>query len=61
MMKKRNRSKKIRRIIRNVFSSLDSHLEYTYKKGLEKPEDNNFHKKCVKEYAKIIKDAADLL
>lgn len=59
-MNKRKRAKTIRRAIRNVWGSLDSHLEYTYKKGLPKEESNAFHKKCVKEYAKLITDLASL-
>lgn len=59
-MKKKQRAKVIRRAIRNAWGSLDSHLKYTYKEGLEKPETNNFHKKCVKEYAELIADLASL-
>jgi len=59
-MNKRKRAKVIRRAIRNTWGSLDSHLEHTYKKGLKKPEDNNFHKKCVQEYAQLIADLVSL-
>lgn len=60
MKSKGKRAKVIRRAIRNAWGSLDSHLKYTYKGGLEKPEDNNFHKKCVQEYAQLIADLASL-
>lgn len=59
-MNKNQRAKVIRRAIRNVWGSLDSHLEYTYKKGLKKPDDNAFHKTCIKEYAQLIADLASL-
>ena len=52
--------------IRLTWSSLESHLKWTYApidkhcREVEE-EDNDFHKKCVKEYAEIIKILSDLL
>ena len=43
---KKNRNKDIVKVIRQVWSSLDSHLDYS-KKDL-------FDRRCVKEYAEII-------
>lgn len=38
-----------------VWSSLQSHLPYTYQKnGLARNESNAFHKKCVKEYVELM-------
>jgi len=51
------RAKYVEKIIRLAWSSLESHLEYTYKKTSEGEE---FHKQCVKEYIEIIKNASEL-
>jgi len=51
---KRKRSKIVRNTIREIWASLDSHLPACHAKGLKKPEGNKFHKKCVKEYARLI-------
>lgn len=59
-MKKAKRAKIIRRLIRNIWGSLDSHLEYTYKKGLPKEESNEFHKQRIREYSQAIKDISEL-
>jgi hypothetical protein len=54
---KTKRAKKVERAIRLVWDSMDSHLAYTYKKHHDK---SSFHKKCVREYAELIKILADL-
>jgi hypothetical protein len=54
MMKKQEKDEIISGLIRDVYASLESHLLYTHKTGLKKPESNNFHKDCVKEYAEMI-------
>ena len=51
------RAKRIDICIRQVFSSLKSHLPYTYKKSKE---GTKFHKKCVREYASIMKHLSKL-
>jgi len=51
------RAKYVEKIIRQAWSSLESHLEYTYKNSSEK---EKFHKACVKEYVDIIKNASEL-
>jgi len=53
-----NKAKNIETIIRLAWSSLESHLEYTYKGSNKK--DRKFHKNCVIEYAEIIKNATSL-
>ena len=53
-MNKRKRAKIVGKAIREVWESLDSHIAPTYTTGLKKPDDNAFHKKCVKEYADLI-------
>jgi ppGpp synthetase/RelA/SpoT-type nucleotidyltranferase len=60
MKKAKKRAKVIRRLMRNVWGSLDSHLKYTYKKGLPKEESNEFHKQCIREYSQAIKDISEL-
>lgn len=52
-MKTKTRSKVVAGLIRSVWASLDSHLDYVHKK-VPKPESNKFHRKCVKEYTKMI-------
>jgi hypothetical protein len=54
MMKKQEKDEIVSGLIRDVYASLESHLLYTYKTGLKKPESNLFHKKCVKEYSEMI-------
>ena len=56
-MKKYNRAKIIERIIRQAWSSLESHLKYTHS---HTSEGQQFHKNCVKEYVEIIKNASEL-
>ena len=53
-MDKKKRAKAVNKAIREVWSSLDSHLDSCHKKNLKKPEGNDFHKKCVTEYAELI-------
>lgn len=54
------RARSIEKSIRLAWSSLESHLFYTYAKRLTIGETNRFHKKCVKEYAEIIKHLSTL-
>ena len=64
-----SKEEKIEKIIQITFDSLDSHLPYTYdqqkcdncKTKFCPCDDTKFHKKCVKEYAEVIKLASDLL
>lgn len=50
-----DRAKKVDEAMRLVISSLTSHLPYTYGGGkLPRSETKSFHKKSVKEYARII-------
>lgn len=53
----KDRAKKIAEAIKITFDSLDSHLEYVYD-----PDEagSAFHKKCVQEYATIIKILSEL-
>lgn len=51
------KEKKIERLIRLTWSSLESHLQYTHKKTSE---GCGFHKKCVKDYAETIKLLTEL-
>lgn len=53
-MDKKKRAKAVNKAIYSVWSSLDSHLDPCHQKKLKKPEGNDFHKKCVKEYAELI-------
>ena len=55
-----DRAKSVEKSIRLAWSSLESHLSYTYTKKLRAPETNHFHKTCVKEYAEIIKHLSSL-
>lgn len=55
---KANKHKELERAIRLVWTSLESHLPWTYKKSSE---GKKFHRKCVKEYAETIKIIADNL
>lgn len=54
---KKKRAKRIKRAIKLVFDSLESHLRYTH---LNTEEGKKFHKKCVDEYATVIKLLAKL-
>lgn len=53
-MKTKEKDEIVSGLIRDVYASLESHLEYTHKSGLKTPESNYFHKQCVKEYADMI-------
>lgn len=54
----KNKDKKIVKAVRLVWSSLQSHLEYTYKKSWE---GKQFHKKAIREYSEIISILSELL
>lgn len=56
-MKKDKRAKLVDKAIRLVWASLDTHLDYTHK---EHHDSANFHKKCVREYAGLIKILSEL-
>ena len=56
-MTKHERAKIIEKIIRQAWSSLESHLKYTHS---HTSEGQKFHKDCVKEYVEIIKNASEL-
>lgn len=58
-MKIDERARKVEAAIRLSYSSLASHLQYTYGK-VPKGESRAFHKRCVKEYATIIKLLSEL-
>lgn len=61
-MKAKDKRKKIEKLMRMTWSSLESHLQYTYSKKLPTTvESNSFHVKCVRAYSQQIKDLADLL
>lgn len=48
---KKKRAKRVSKAIREVWESLDSHLDFTYSKH---PDGNKFHKKAVRDYAKLL-------
>lgn len=50
----KRRAKHVNSLIRSVWASLESHLDYVHKKGVPPPESNKFHRKCVVEYSKMI-------
>jgi len=54
----KDKAKKIEKTINSLISSLVSHLPYTY---LKSSEGRAFHIKCVKDYARDIKNLSDLL
>lgn len=55
------RSKRIAKCIKLVYSSLESHLDYTHKgKTTGKDEDHRFHRKAVQEYSTVIKHLSRL-
>lgn len=56
-MTKDDRAKKIDTLIRMVWSSLESHLEWTH---TDCEEGKDFHKKCIKEYSEIVKLLSEL-
>ena len=64
-MTEQSKEQKIVESINLVFDSLESHLPYTYREiekyALKRGETHAFHKKCVREYALIIKTLSDLL
>ena len=51
------KAKKIDRAIRLTWESLESHLHWTHKKSSE---GLKFHRKCIKDYAEIIKILSEL-
>ena len=57
------KEKKIAKAIEIIYDSLQSHLPDTYNKRLKGGMIGTraFHKKCVREYATVIKILADLL
>lgn len=57
MKRKNEREEKIEKILRLVWSSLESHLLYTHQKSWE---GKRFHKDCVSEYSLIIKLLSEL-
>jgi hypothetical protein len=54
--RKQERSSKIERAIRLTWGSLQSHLDATH----DLSHDRAFHRKCVQEYAEIIKILSEL-
>lgn len=61
-MKADKRAKKVVKAIEMAWSSLDSHLYYTYAKGKKarNNEGRKFHQKCVAEYSTLIKLLSEL-
>jgi hypothetical protein len=57
-MKIKDKDKILEEVIKSVWSSLVSHLPYTYQKSSE---GKIFHKKCVREYSVIIDKLSKLL
>lgn len=56
----KQRAETIAKAIEMVYDSLQSHLLWTHKEGQENTEGMKFHRKCVEEYAEIIKLIASL-
>ncbi len=52
------KDKKLERLIRLAWESLESHLKYTY---LKSSEGKHFHKQCVRDYGEMIKLLSELL
>lgn len=52
-----SRAETIEQIMKLVWDSLDSHLQYTYRKHRD---GTDFHIKCVKEYVEIMRLVATL-
>ena len=50
-MKSNERAKLIEEACRLIWSSFESHLEWTYK---ETPEGKRFQRQCIKEYARLL-------
>lgn len=57
VIKKQDREKNVEKIIRQTWTSLESHLAWTYKKSSE---GKKFHKTAVKEYLDIMNNAVKL-
>ena len=55
--KAQKRARHVEKIIRQTWSSLESHLKYTYR---HTSEGQKFHKDCVREYVEIIKNVIEL-
>lgn len=53
-----NKAKAIERLMRLSWSSLESHLKYTY---INTTEGKNFHRKCVREYTEMLELLSKLL
>jgi len=58
--KTKERAKKIEEGIRLAWDSLNSHLPYTHGGRSVRGETYNFHKRCVRDYAKIISILTEL-
>ena len=56
-MNKKDRAKAVEKIIRQAWSSLESHLRFTH---IKTSEGTTFHRKCIKEYIEIITEASKL-
>lgn len=52
------KEERLEKLIRGVWSSLESHLVYTHRHSVE---GRKFHKKCIKEYAVMIEQLSKLL
>lgn len=57
---KSDRAKSIEAAVKIATSSMLSHLPFTYGKQTSRRESTAFHKRCVKEYADLIKRLSDL-
>jgi hypothetical protein len=57
-MKADRRAKLVERALNLTWASMASHTPYTY---LKHPDGKKFHKKCVREYAALIKIISELL
>lgn len=53
-MTKKERAKLIEEAIKIVTDSLTSHLPYTHEPDTNTEGNDDFHKKCVEEYARVI-------
>lgn len=56
-MTTKSRAKDVERAIRLTWESLESHLRYTH---IRTTEGEEFHQKCVKDYAELIKLLSNL-
>lgn len=52
-MTSKARAKLVDKCLRAVWTSAESHLDFTHQK-VHSPETNAFHKKCVKEYCELM-------